>query len=61
VSAGQTLVVLDSMKLLHTLCAPGDGQVRALYCAVDDSVEGGALLVELEAVSSDGTSPNHPE
>jgi 3-methylcrotonyl-CoA carboxylase alpha subunit len=61
VSAGQTLIVLDSMKLLHTLCAPGEAQVRALYCTVDDSVEGGALLVELEAVAGDGTSPNHPE
>jgi 3-methylcrotonyl-CoA carboxylase alpha subunit/geranyl-CoA carboxylase alpha subunit len=42
------LVVLDSMKLLHSLTAACDGVVRELFCAPDDSVEGGALLVELE-------------
>ena len=61
VSAGQTLIVLDSMKLLHTLCAPIDGQVRALYCAVDDSIESGALLVELDPIADNGSSPTHPE
>ena len=61
VSAGQTLIVLDSMKLLHTLCAPIDGQVRALYCAVDDSIESGALLVELDPIAGNGSSPTHPE
>lgn len=55
VSAGDVLVVLDSMKLLHSLTAACDGVVRELFCAPDDSVEGGALLVELEATPA--TSP----
>lgn len=48
VGVGDVLVVLDSMKLLHSLTAACDGVVRELFCAPDDSVEGGALLVELE-------------
>jgi multidrug resistance efflux pump len=38
------------MKLLHSLAAAMDGRVRELFCAVGDSVEGGAVLVELEPV-----------
>jgi 3-methylcrotonyl-CoA carboxylase alpha subunit len=47
VSKGDTLVVLDSMKLLHELTAQTDGVVAAILCAVSDSVEGGAVLIEL--------------
>ncbi len=50
VRTGDVLVVLDSMKLLHSLAAAMDGRVRELFCAVGDSVEGGAVLVELEPV-----------
>jgi 3-methylcrotonyl-CoA carboxylase alpha subunit len=48
VSNGDTLVVLDSMKLLHNLCAATDGVVGEIFCSVGDSVEGGAVLIELE-------------
>jgi len=48
VSSGDTLVVLDSMKLLHNLCAATDGVVGEIFCSVGDSVEGGAILIELE-------------
>jgi 3-methylcrotonyl-CoA carboxylase alpha subunit len=50
VSNGDTLVVLDSMKLLHNLCAATDGLVGEIFCSVGDSVEGGAVLIELEPV-----------
>lgn len=49
VSNGDTLVVLDSMKLLHNLCAATDGLVGEIFCSVGDSVEGGAVLIELES------------
>jgi len=47
VSAGDTLVVLDSMKLLHNLNAQTDGTVQEIFCAVGESVDGGAVLIEL--------------
>ena len=48
VTAGDTLAVLDSMKLLHKLSAQTDGAVQNIFCAVGDNVENGALLIELE-------------
>jgi len=48
VTSGDTLVVLDSMKLLHNLCAATDGVVGEIFCNVGDSVEGGSVLIELE-------------
>ena len=59
VGTGDVLVVLDSMKLLHSLTAACDGVVRELFCAPDDSVEGGALLVELEPSPAAG-APTTP-
>lgn len=48
VGTGDTLVVLDSMKLLHNLNAQIDGTVKEIFCAVSDSVDSGAVLIELE-------------
>ncbi|MBA2449147.1 MAG: acetyl-CoA carboxylase biotin carboxyl carrier protein subunit [Chloroflexi bacterium] len=48
----QTLVVLEAMKIEHTVVAPLDGVVRAVHCQEGQTVEGGALLVELD--SGDG-------
>jgi biotin carboxyl carrier protein len=53
------LVVLDSMKLLHPLAAAMDGRVRELFCAVGDSVEGGAVLIELEPVELEPVADTH--
>jgi 3-methylcrotonyl-CoA carboxylase alpha subunit len=47
VSAGDTLVVLDSMKLLHNLNAQTNGTVQEIFCAAGESVDGGAVLIEL--------------
>jgi len=51
VTAGDTLVVLDSMKLLHKLKAQTNGSVQTIFCAEGDNVENGALLIELEPTS----------
>lgn len=48
VASGDILVVLDSMKLLHSLSAGIAGRVRELFCAVGDSVTQGAILVDIE-------------
>ena len=48
VTAGTPLVVLEAMKMEHSIRAPQDGVVKALYCAEGEMVAEGAVLVELE-------------
>jgi 3-methylcrotonyl-CoA carboxylase alpha subunit len=48
VSAGDVVVVMESMKIIHHLTATVDGVVKAVHCKPDQSVETGALLVEFE-------------
>jgi 3-methylcrotonyl-CoA carboxylase alpha subunit len=49
VAAGQPLLVLEAMKMEHTLSAPTDGTVAAVRYAAGDLVEEGVELVEFEA------------
>ena len=48
VTAGQTLVVLEAMKMEHSLRAPADGTVTAVHYGVGDLVEEGSDLLSLE-------------
>jgi acetyl-CoA carboxylase carboxyltransferase component len=48
VAAGQTLLLLEAMKMEVPLEAPVPGTVRAIAAAVGDVVDEGAVLVELE-------------
>ncbi|MWV18443.1 ATP-grasp domain-containing protein [Pseudomonas sp. L-22-4S-12] len=48
VEAGNALVVLEAMKMEHSIRAPQAGTVKALYCGEGDMVGEGATLVELE-------------
>jgi len=47
VSRGQTLLVLESMKMQNDIAAPVDGVVASIRHAVGDSVEYGDVLVEI--------------
>jgi len=47
VEAGTALVVLEAMKMEHSIRAPQAGTVKALYCGEGDMVGEGAVLVEL--------------
>lgn len=47
VEAGQTLLVLESMKMQHDVVAGVDGTVTAVHHATGDSVSFGDLLVEI--------------
>lgn len=49
VSAGELLVILESMKMEHRIEAPMPGTVQALSVSAGESVEAGRLLVTLEA------------
>jgi 3-methylcrotonyl-CoA carboxylase alpha subunit len=48
VSKGQPLLVLEAMKMEHTLAAPADGTVKTVRYAVGEQVTEGAELVEFE-------------
>ena len=48
VSKGQPLLVLEAMKMEHTLAAPGDGKVKSVRCSVGEQVAEGAELIEFE-------------
>jgi 3-methylcrotonyl-CoA carboxylase alpha subunit len=48
VSKGQPLLVLEAMKMEHTLAAPADGTVKTVRYAVGEQVPEGAELVEFE-------------
>ncbi|MGQ0625105.1 MAG: acetyl/propionyl/methylcrotonyl-CoA carboxylase subunit alpha [Sporichthyaceae bacterium] len=47
VEAGTPLLVMEAMKMEHTILAPADGVVCALNVAAGTQVERGAVLVEL--------------
>jgi acetyl/propionyl-CoA carboxylase alpha subunit len=48
VTAGQTLVVLEAMKMEHTLVAPAEGRVKELPVTVGDQVTEGTVAARLE-------------
>ena len=45
VAQGDTLLVLEAMKMEHALLAPADGKVAALHFAEGDQVEEGVELL----------------
>jgi 3-methylcrotonyl-CoA carboxylase alpha subunit len=48
VKKGEPLLVLEAMKMEHTLTAPADGTVVELRCSAGDQVVEGAELIRLE-------------
>ncbi|WP_434710242.1 acetyl/propionyl/methylcrotonyl-CoA carboxylase subunit alpha [Pseudomonas sp. R1-1] len=50
VEAGAQLVVLEAMKMEHSIRAPHAGVIKALHCQEGEMVGEGSALVELEAV-----------
>jgi 3-methylcrotonyl-CoA carboxylase alpha subunit len=56
VKRGAPLLVMEAMKMEHTMVAPADGTVEKLLCAVGDQVREGAELLIL-APAGTGSSP----
>ena len=50
---GAPMLILEAMKMEHTLRAPARGRVTAYLCAVGDFVAEGAALAEFEADSKE--------
>ena len=48
VKAGQPLVVVEAMKMEHTIHAPADGKVTEIRFRVGDQVSEGDILVVVE-------------
>jgi biotin carboxyl carrier protein len=49
VRKGDSLIILEAMKMELPVRAPADGIVTAIHCKAGDLVKAGAPLVELEA------------
>ena len=49
VKKGQPLIIMEAMKMEHTIVAPQDGTVEAIYFAAKEQVKEGAELVALSA------------
>ncbi|MBB3062639.1 acetyl/propionyl/methylcrotonyl-CoA carboxylase subunit alpha [Microbulbifer rhizosphaerae] len=49
VEKDQPLLVLEAMKMEHTLRAPAAGTVREFFCSAGELVDGGSLLVDFAA------------
>ena len=57
VSEGQPLVVMEAMKMQHTVAAPQAGTVTELPVAAGDQIEAGAVLAVVETESTQ----THPD
>ncbi|MGD9864804.1 MAG: biotin carboxylase N-terminal domain-containing protein [Pseudodonghicola sp.] len=50
VAAGAPLIVMEAMKLVHTLSAPLAGRVARVACAVGETLNAKTVLVEMEEI-----------
>jgi pyruvate carboxylase subunit B len=48
VKQGQSVIVVESMKMETTLTAPSDGRVKAVNVARGDKVMPGQILVDID-------------
>ncbi len=48
VKQGDTLMILDAMKMLNQIKAPQDGTIKVIRVAVGEKVTKGQVLIELE-------------
>ena len=49
VSKGAPLIILEAMKMEHTIAAPANGTVEAIHYRVGDQVEEGVELIAFTA------------
>jgi 3-methylcrotonyl-CoA carboxylase alpha subunit len=49
VTKGTPLLIMEAMKMEHTICAPANGTLRAYHAAVGQQVKEGSELIDFEA------------
>ncbi len=52
VEKGSALMIVEAMKMEHTISAPAAGRIAAVRYAQGDTVEEGAVLIDFEAVET---------
>ena len=58
VAGGQPMVVLEAMKMEHTLHAADDGVVDAVLVAVGEQIQEGALLLRMRDATAQAATPD---
>ena len=53
VASGETLVVMEAMKMEHVISAPHAGTVSAIFVTIGQQVDNGAVLLTLDADEGD--------
>jgi propionyl-CoA carboxylase alpha chain len=53
VCKGDVIVVVEAMKMQHTITAPSDGVVAELNVSVGQQVESGAVLAVIDSPEGD--------
>jgi 3-methylcrotonyl-CoA carboxylase alpha subunit len=53
VRRGEPLMIIEAMKMEHTVAAPADGTVAAVRFFVGDLVDEGAELISLDTSASE--------
>lgn len=53
VAKGQTVIILESMKMQNELKSPIDGMVRAINAVAGQAVDKNDLLLEIKAIASE--------
>jgi len=56
VNEGDALLIMEAMKMQHTIVAPRDGTVVEVFYANGDLVDGGTELLSFEASAAEATS-----
>jgi len=56
VTKDQPLVIMEAMKMEHTIKAPADGVINTIFYNEGDMVDGGAELLEFTASDSEGAN-----
>ena len=48
VSKGETIMILEAMKMLNRIMAPQDGVIKSIHVKLGEKVAKGQLLIQLE-------------